>query len=94
MVFEFVSSHLSRVAVCVPRSGSYEMSWAAELELRRPYVSAHLLQAQPFCQRSAATKLPPRGPTLSALARVSGRGGSVILAMAGLPPAGENASPA
>ena len=55
MVFEFVSSHLSRVAVCaaVAGSGSDEMSWAAELELRRPYVTAH--RALPF---ASAALLP------------------------------------
>ena len=79
MVFEFVSSHLSRVAVCVPRSGSYEMSWAAELELRRPYVTAH--RALPFASAAQQQAPAPRGPILSELASVNGRGGSAILAL-------------
>ena len=77
MVFEFVSSHLSRVAVCVPRSGSYEMSWAAELELRRPYVTAH--RALPFASAAQQQAPAPRGPILSELASVNGRGGGVLL---------------
>ena len=77
MVFEFVSSHLSRVPVCVPRSGSYEMSWAAELELRRPYVTAH--RALPFASAAQQQAPAPRGPILSELASVNGRGGGVLL---------------
>ena len=78
MVFEcFVSSHLSRVWLCVPRSGSYEMSWAAELELRRPYVTAH--RALPFASAAQQQAPAPRGPILSELASVNGRGGGVLL---------------
>ena len=77
MVFEFVSSHLSRVAVCVPRSGSYEMSWAAELELRRPCVIAR--RALPFESAAQQQAPAPRGPILSELASVNGRGGGVLL---------------
>ena len=72
MVFEFVSSHLSRVAVCVPRSGSYEMSWAAELELRRPYVTAH--RALPFASAAQQHSYPLGDPLSARLRALVGEG--------------------
>ena len=68
---------ISVVWLCVPRSGSDEMSWAAELELRRPYVTAH--RALPFASAAQQQAPAPRGPILSELASVNGRGGGVLL---------------
>ena len=68
---------ISVVWLCVPRSGSDEMSWAAELELRRPYVTAH--RALPFASAAQQQAPAPRGPILSELASVNGRGGRVLL---------------
>ena len=70
MVFEFVSSHLSRVAVCVPRSGSYEMSWAAELELRRPYVG----KRSPFASVAQQQSCPLGDPLSARLRALVGEG--------------------
>ena len=67
MVFEFVSSHLSRVAVCVPRSGSYEMSWAAELESSAARTSLRIAHSLLLAQRS--NRRQPRGDPFSASLR-------------------------
>ena len=53
------------------------MSRAAELELRRPYVTAH--RALPFASAAQQQAPAPRGPILSELASVNGRGGGVLL---------------
>ena len=55
----------------------YESVWAAELELRRPYVIAH--RALPFASAAQQQAPAPRGPILSELASVNGRGGGVLL---------------
>ena len=57
-------------------SGSYE-SGAAELKLRRPYVVAR--GALPFASAAQQQAPAPRGPILSELASVNGRGGGVLL---------------
>ena len=51
--------------------------WASELELRRPYVIAH--RALPFASAAQQQAPAPRGPILSELASVNGRGGGVLL---------------
>ena len=66
MVVEFVSSHLSRVAVCVPRSG-YEMSWAAESSSSAARTSLRIAHSLLQAQRS--NRRQPRGDPFSASLR-------------------------
>ena len=61
--------------------------WAAELELAPPVRRTLILRvALPFLQAQRSnTPPPPRGPILSELASVNGRGGGVLLALACAP---------
>ena len=86
MCFRTLLCAFSRVFSCVIISSvcgdltavvCYESVWAAELELRRPYVTAH--RALPFASAAQQQAPAPRGPILSELASVNGRGGGVLL---------------